>query len=205
MGKHRSCQELIVSGDLTLIDCWDMLYTVMKNLLLIIALLASAAPAAADLGNSGITIVTPTGPLQADSYIELRLRIDNASPDFNWIADIDLRFPTCCTVVAMSYDDDESNGNWVFDFVGLPGSNVSFVDGAGNEWGEIPAGDHGYLDFTLHVGAACAERGTGEIGYDLLGDAFGAAPHELMNLSLPLSFQFLPAAENSISTVKALY
>ncbi len=182
-----------------------MLYGIMKNFLLIIALLVSVMPAAADLDGSSITKVMPTGPLGADSYVELRLRVDNTSPDFNWIADIDLRFPSCCTVVAMSYDDDESNGNWVFDLVGVPGSDVSFVDGAGSEWGEIPAGDHGFLNFTVHVSAACAGRGTGEIRYDLHGDAFGDAPHELLDLILPLSFQFLPAAENSISTVKALY
>jgi hypothetical protein len=183
-----------------------MLYSVMKNLLLILAaLLLFAAPASADLGASSLTKVTPAGPLGADSYVELRLRIDNASPDFNWIAEIDLRFPPCCTVVAMSYDDDESTGNWVFDLLGVPGSDVSFVDGAGNEWGEIPAGDHGFLDFTVHVGADCAERATDEIRYDLYGDGFGAAPHELLDLSLPLSFEFLPASESSVSTVKTLY
>ncbi len=191
---------------MTLIDCWDMLYIVMKNLLLIlISLLLMAAPALADLSGSSITKLTPAGPLGADSYVELRLRIDNASPDYNWIAGIDLRFPPCCTVVAMSYDDDESNGNWVFDMLGVPGSEVSYVDGAGNEWGEIPAGDHGYLDFTLHVSAACGELETGEISYDLHGDGFGFEPHELLDLSIPVSFEFQPASTTSISTMKTLY
>ncbi len=165
--------------------------------------LALATPAAADITGSSITKFAPAGALGLGQYVPLRLQVTNASPDFNWIARIDLRLPACCTVVGMSYDDSPSGGDWVFDMFGVPGSDVSYVDGAGDEWGEIPAGDYGYLDLLVHVGADCPA--SDRLWYDLYGDAFGEAPHELLNQFLVLTFDEVAVQPASWSAVKSRY
>jgi hypothetical protein len=171
--------------------------------LLLAVLIATAGPAAADITGSTITKVTPVGSLGLGQYVALRLEVTNASQDFNWLSRIDLRFPPCCTVVSMGYDDSPSNGNWVFDTIGVPGSEVSYLDGAGDEWGEIPAGDHGYLDLLVHVGLDCpaSER----LWYDLYADAFGAPPHELLNQFISLTFDPVAVDPASWSTLKSRY
>lgn len=195
-------------GDLTLIICWDKLYTVMainRRILAALALLLALVPdAGADISGSGLVVESPTTPLPPGQYVDLSLKITNASSDLNWIARVDLRLPACCTVVAMSYEDSTSTGNWVFEMEGLPGSNVSYVDGAGDEWGEIPGGDFGYLNLIVHVNVTCS-AGPAEIFYDLHGDGFGAEPHILLDLALPIEFSLVPAATSDWSTVKSLY
>lgn len=179
-------------------------HRLLRSLFLALAAaLALAAPAAADLTGSSIEKITPVGPLGLGRYVPLRLQVTNASPDFNWIARIDLRLPACCTVVTMSYDDSPSNGHWVFDLFGVPGSDVSYIDGAGDEWGEIPAGDFGYLDLLVHVAPDCpsADR----LWYDLYGDTFGDPPHELLNQFIMLTFDEVPTAPASWSAVKSRY
>ncbi len=170
---------------------------------LLAAVLALAGPAAADLTGSTITKLSPAGALGLGQYVPLRLQVTNTSPDFNWISDIDLRLPSCCIVVAMSYDDSPSGGDWVFDMFGVPGSAVSYVDGAGDEWGEIPAGDFGYLDLLVHVDAACPP--SSRLFYDLYGDGFGNPPHELLNQFITLSFDEVATEPASWSAVKSRY
>lgn len=186
-----------------------MLYAVMSNARLAFALvlILLAAPALADLGGSSIVMVNPTGDLPLGEHVDITLRVSNASPDFNWISRINLRFPACCTVSSMSYDDSPpgSNGNWVFDLEGVPGWDVSYVDGAGDEWGEIPAGDYGHLELTVHVDESCGGRAADVVEYDLIGDGWGAEPHELMNESFSVTFSFTPVEAASWSTLKALY
>lgn len=162
-----------------------------------------AVPAAADLTGSALTQIVPVGPLGLGRYVPLRLRVDNASPDFNWIASIELRLPSCCTVVSMDYDDSPSGGDWNFDFVGVPGSEVAYVDAAGDEWGEIPAGDYGYLDLLVHVDPGCPSAA--RLYYDLYGDGFGAEPHELLNRWIMLTFDEVATAPASWSAVKSRY
>lgn len=162
-----------------------------------------APSARADITGSTVEKAVPSGPLALGQYVELRLEVTNASTDFNWISRIDLRLPLCCTVVGMSYDDSPSNGQWVFDMFGVPGTDVSYIDGAGDEWGEIPAGDYGYLDLLVHVGADCpsSER----LWYDLYADGFGDAPHELLNRWTVLTFDEVAVEGTSWSTVKSRY
>jgi len=167
------------------------------------AALALSAPAAADITGSTIVQVSPVGALGLGQYVPLRLRVSNASPDFNWLTRIDLRLPACCTVAAMDYDDSPSNGHWIFDMFGVPGSEVAYVDGAGDEWGEIPAGDFGYLDLLVHVGADCPSAA--RLWYDLYGDSFGAEPRVLLNQFIMLTFDEVPAEAMSWSAVKSRY
>ncbi len=186
-----------------------MLYVVMQNVRPALALLLVllAMPALADLTGSGVVMVDPTGNLPLGEHVDMTLRVTNASPDFNWISRINLRFPACCTVASMAYDDSPpgSNGNWVFDFEGVPGWDVSYVDGAGDEWGEIPAGDYGYLNLVVYVDESCGGRAADIVEYDLIGDGFGDAPHELLNESFSVNFGITPVEPSSWSTVKALY
>ncbi|MBM4117066.1 hypothetical protein FJ251_04870 [bacterium] len=170
---------------------------------LLLAALAAAPPAVADITGSTIVKAEPSGPLALGQYVNLRLKVTNASTDFNWITRIDLRFPLCCTVAGMSYDDSPSNGHWVFDMFGVPGTDVSYIDGAGDEWGEIPGGDYGYLDLLVNVGEDCpsSER----LWYDLYADGFGDPPHELLNRWTILTFDEVAVAGTSWSTVKSRY
>ena len=182
-----------------------MIYSIMPSIIsAILILLLIPLAALADISGSSVEMEEPASQIAGiGELVTFRFKVTNASVDMNWIANIQFSFPACCTVTTMSFDDSEASNDWAFEYVGI-GTNVADYLDADGGYGEIPGmGEYGWFEMAVRVGQDCPQGET-FIHWRLEGDAWGAAPHDLVDL-IPLGIQYVPVEEMSWSTVKTVY
>ena len=175
----------------------------LRHTLLLLLLLSGSA--SADITGSEVELSLPEGGQGAiGAIVHYRFRVTNASVDNNWIRNLRFTFPDCCRVLEMGWDDSAAQNDWIFRFEGI-GTNVAeFLDDAYPLWGEIPpGGEYGWFDIQVRITSGCQEEQQ-QIDWELEGDDWGSAPHDLSG-SIPIQFVLLPVAESNLSSVKAGY
>ena len=178
----------------------------MRKLTTTLLLLALVFPAAAraDISGSTVEMEEPaSGSAAIGDLVQFRFKVTNASTDLNGIANVQFRFPDCCEVVGMSFDDSEASNDWAFEYVGIGGFVARFED-ADQGYGEIIGdGEYGWFMVDLRIHLDCSE-GNELIHWLLEGDDYGAEPRDLLG-QIPILLVQTPVEGSSWSAVKAGY
>ncbi|MCD4689915.1 hypothetical protein K8S17_00475 [bacterium] len=170
----------------------------MKQLLIVVCILALAVPALAgrSIEGSYVELVSPTDPMPNTTYT-FTFYVWNNSFDTEWITDVFLAFPDGYVLDAMSMAYDDPNpGLFVWDMV-VEGQIAKWLDGDGG-YGELydQVGTNIYIDVTTPDVVA------GEIYWELFGDIYGDEPHYVDGSIL---MGFTPVEEATWTGIKAMY
>lgn len=110
-----------------------------------------------------------------DTTADLQFTVSNASPDFEWLAEVDLEFPAGVTVLASS---DMLGGTAPLVSDGATGEGVTlrWVDADGT-WGNVRGGQTATATVSLAFDRAL--YGSLPIDFTISGDGYGNAPHSV--------------------------
>ncbi len=175
----------------------------MRNLLLVLMILAVATCAMADrsLEGSMVTLVEPVGPVNVNEVYTFTFFVENMSEDYEYVADITIGFPYGFTPYGDSIGWDPgpnwfySTGNWTMETME---GDVFWLDADGG-WGEL----EDYEDCFVYVDVLVEAIPSREvITWGLQGDIYGEEPHYV---SGEIEIGVTPVEVETWTAIKALY
>ncbi len=110
--------------------------------------------------------------------VNWNFRVYNASPDSEWLREVRMHFPEGFELVSVSDIIDQSNDT-LFLISGEPGDGGSFtwIGETDQGWGVIVGNESGF--FNVQGVVSDSFDGDLQINYEIIGDIYGSAPHEL--------------------------
>ncbi len=178
----------------------------MKRLLMTLALLAIFASQGLALNISSSYVLAD--PFESENGTAvLCFYAFNASVDYEWITDVTITLPTCMVIVdppaATAEPEDGTSFYAPVAFDGY-GSNIAHWHGADDfGYGFLSGQAGGYFCVGVEIDCNCDSVYT--IHWDLAGDGWGGAPHDMAG---ELDFAVLcstPVEDSSLSDIKSLY
>ena len=136
-----------------------------------------AIPAFASISGSTLTAVTKYTPGKANTLV---YRCDTVTPDYEYMYTIIVNYLSGMNVTAGYRATGQANGG-TFDYMGALGdaaiAHWDSTENLGAGYGSLVNGESGY--FTNEVLVSAALSGDLILSYELIGDGYGSAPHNV--------------------------
>ncbi|MCP4547806.1 MAG: hypothetical protein GY835_15195 [bacterium] len=182
----------------------------MKKLLLVLFVLALAAPGAlADFDRSvdGSTVIITPAVAEYDSTLEVCFEVWNGSDDFEYLVDLNFVFPECFTILDTYVATATPEAG--IEFTGAPvftgyNTNVANWHGGDTGFGFMIGLTTAFFCCTVQLDCDCDL--TYDIGWTLTGDGYADDPHVVegaVGFFVPPCST--PTNSSDWSTIKALY